>query len=268
VAELTSEVPVAGSTGGADVTGPADDASTTGLSGGVPVNGVSGGAAVVGGSGRVVRLAIVDDDPLVRAGLRILVGGSPDIDVVAEASDGAEAVAVAAAHWPDVILMDIRMPGVDGLAATRRIRSRDGAPQVIVLTTFGADEYVLEALRGGASGFLLKDTPPREILAAVRSVAAGAATLSPTVIRRLIDHVADPEAGNRRAYARSRLAVLTEREREVAILVGRGHSNAEIGTELGMSLPTVKGHVSRLLSKLDLNNRVQIALLVHDAELL
>jgi DNA-binding NarL/FixJ family response regulator len=219
-------------------------------------------------SARPIRLAIVDDDALVRAGLRILVGGSPDIEVVAEAGDGAEAVTVADAHWPDIILMDIRMPRVDGLVATRRIRSRDGAPQVIVLTTFDADEYVLEALRGGASGFLLKDTPPREILAAVRSVASGAAMLSPMVIRRLIDHVADPEASSRRARARTRLAALTEREREVAILVGHGRSNTEIATGLAMSLPTVKGHVSRLLSKLDLNNRVQIALLVHDAELL
>ncbi|MDI6100155.1 response regulator transcription factor [Actinoplanes sp. NEAU-A12] len=209
----------------------------------------------------------MDDDPLVRAGLRILVGGSPDIEVVAEAGDGAEAISVADAHWPDVILMDIRMPRVDGLVATRRIRSRAGAPQVVVLTTFDADEYVLEALRGGASGFLLKDTPPREILAAVRSVASGAATLSPTVIRRLIDHVADPEAGTRRAHARTRLTALTDREREVAVLVGQGSSNAEIGAELGMGLPTVKGHVSRLLSKLALNNRVQIAILVHDAEL-
>jgi DNA-binding NarL/FixJ family response regulator len=217
---------------------------------------------------RAIRLAIVDDDPLVRAGLRILVGGSPDIEVVAEAGDGAEAVTVADAHWPDIILMDIRMPRVDGLVATRRIRSRDGAPQVIVLTTFDADEYVLEALRGGASGFLLKDTPPREILAAVRSVASGAAMLSPMAIRRLIDHVADPEASSRRARARTRLADLTDREREVAILVGHGRSNAEIAAGLTMSLPTVKGHVSRLLSKLDLNNRVQIALLVHDAELL
>jgi DNA-binding NarL/FixJ family response regulator len=217
---------------------------------------------------RPIRLAIVDDDPLVRAGLRILVGGSPDIEVVAEAGDGAQAVTVAGAHWPDVMLMDIRMPEVDGLVATRRIRGRPGAPQVIVLTTFDADEYVLEALRGGASGFLLKDTPPREILAAVRSVASGAASLSPTVIRRLIDHVADPEAGTRRARARGRLAVLTDREREVALLVGHGRSNAEIGAGLRMSLPTVKGHVSRLLTKLDLNNRVQIALLVHDAELI
>ncbi|MDR6316527.1 DNA-binding NarL/FixJ family response regulator [Actinoplanes couchii] len=216
----------------------------------------------------MIRLMLVDDDAMVRAGLRILVGGSADIEVVAEAADGAEAVTFSDAHRPDVILMDIRMPGVDGLAATRRIRSRAGAPQVIVLTTFGADHNVLEALRSGASGFLLKDTAPLEILAAVRSVAGGAGILSPTLIRRLIDHVADPQASSRRARAQSRLAVLTEREREVAVLVGQGYSNAEIVTRLRVSLPTVKGHVSRLLSKLELNNRVQIALVVHDAELL
>ncbi|MFI7069877.1 MULTISPECIES: response regulator [Micromonospora] len=217
---------------------------------------------------RPIRLAVVDDDPLVRAGLRILVGGSPDIEVVAEAADGAQAVSMVHAHWPDVILMDVRMPRVDGLVATRRIRSRPGAPEIIVLTTFNADEYVLDALRGGACGFLLKDTPPREILAAVRTVAAGAAILSPAVVRRLIDHVADPVAGSRRARARERLAALTDRERDVAVLVGQGGSNAEIAAGLGMGVPTVKGHVSRLLAKLGLNNRVQIALLVHDAELL
>nr|WP_239177854.1 response regulator transcription factor [Actinoplanes octamycinicus] len=224
----------------------------------------SGGVGVE----RPIRLAIVDDDALVRAGLRILVGGSPEIEVVAEAGDGDEAIRVADAHWPDVMLMDVRMPRVDGLVATRRIRERANAPQVIVLTTFDADEYVLEALRGGASGFLLKDTPPLEILAAVRTVAAGKAILSPSAVRRLIDHVADPAAGTRRARARTRLAALTERETEVAVLVGRGCSNAEIATELRMGVATVKGHVSRLLTKLDLNNRVQIALLVHDAELL
>jgi DNA-binding NarL/FixJ family response regulator len=217
---------------------------------------------------RPIRLAIVDDDPLVRTGLRILLGGSPDIDVVAEAADGAEAMRLVDAHWPDVILMDIRMPTTDGLIATRRIRGRRSPPEVIVLTTFNADEYVLEALRGGASGFLLKDTPPRDIIAAIRAVAAGAPSLSPAVIRRLIDHVADPAAEPRRARARHRLTVLTDREREVALGLGRGWSNAEIGAELGMGVPTVKGHVSRLLTKLDLNNRVQVALLVHDAELL
>ncbi|GID97157.1 response regulator [Amorphoplanes digitatis] len=216
---------------------------------------------------RPIRLAIVDDDPLVRAGLRILLGGSPDIEVVAEAGDGADATAMADAHWPDVVLMDIRMPKVDGLIATRRLRSRPSPPQVIVLTTFNADEHVLDALRAGASGFLLKDTPPRDIIEAVRTVAAGAATLSPTVIRQLIDHVADPAAGPRRDRARTSLSRLTDRERAVAVTLGRGWSNAEIAAELTMSVPTVKGHVSRLLSKLGLNNRVQVALLVHDAEL-
>ncbi|PWU48840.1 DNA-binding response regulator [Micromonospora globispora] len=216
---------------------------------------------------RPIRLAIVDDDPLVRAGLRILLGGSPDIEVVAEGGDGADAVSLADAHWPDVILMDIRMPKVDGLTATQRIRCRPSAPQVIVLTTFHADEYVLEALRGGASGFLLKDTPSRDIIEAIRTVASGAATLSPAVIRQLIDHIADPAAGPRRSQARASLAQLTDREREVAVALGRGMSNAEISAELGMSVPTVKGHVSRLLTKLELNNRVQVALLIHDAEL-
>ncbi|WP_460492413.1 response regulator [Dactylosporangium cerinum] len=232
--------------------------------GGGPTGRAGGDAGRVGGvAGRPIRLVVVDDDPLVRAGLRILMGGSPDIEVVAEAGDGAEAVARALAGRDP----DIRMPRVDGLIATQRIRCRPSPPQVIVLTTFDADEYVLEALRGGASGFLLKDTPPRDIIAAVRTVAAGAAILSPAVIRRLIDHVADPLAGPRRARARQRLTALTGREHEVALALGRGLSNAEIGAELGMSVPTAKGHVSRLLSKLDLNNRVQVALLVHDAEL-
>jgi len=211
---------------------------------------------------------LVDDDPLVRAGLRFLVGGAPDIEVVAEAGDGTEAVAMAAAHWPDVILMDIRMPRADGLTATRRIRQRPSAPQVIVLTTFHADEYVLDALRGGASGFLLKDTPPLEIIEAVRSVAAGAATLSPAVIRGLIDYVADPASGSRRARARSRIDELTDREREVALAVGRGCSNAEISQRLRMSVATVKGHVSRLIAKLEMNNRTQVAVLVNEAELI
>jgi DNA-binding NarL/FixJ family response regulator len=213
-----------------------------------------------------IRLAIVDDDPLVRAGLILLLAGSSDIEVVAEGADGAEADALVDAHWPDVVLMDIRMPKVDGLVATERLRSRRNAPQVIVLTTFNADDYVLRALRAGASGFLLKDTPPRDIMHAIRTVAAGEAMLSPSVTRQLIEHVADPAAAERRARARALLDRLTARERDVAGAVGRGGSNAEIGAELGMSVPTVKAHVSRLLTKLDLNNRVQIALLVHDAD--
>jgi DNA-binding NarL/FixJ family response regulator len=217
---------------------------------------------------RPIRLAIVDDDPMVRTGLRLLFGGSADIEIVAEAADGAEALTITEAHWPDVILMDIRMPNVDGLTATQRIRSRPDPPQVIVLTTFCADDYVLEALRGGASGFLLKDTLPREIIQAVRTVAAGSSVLSPAVIRGLIDFVADPASGSRRARARSRIDELTDREREVALALGHGCSNAEISERLRMSVPTVKGHVSRLIAKLAMNNRTQVAVLVNEAELI
>jgi DNA-binding NarL/FixJ family response regulator len=216
---------------------------------------------------RPIRLAIVDDDPLVRSGLTLMLSGSPDIEIVAQAGDGAEAETMVDAHHPDVVLMDIRMPRVDGLAATRRLRARPDAPQVIVLTTFDADDYVLRALRAGAAGFLLKDTPPLDILRAVRTVAAGEATLSPSVTRKLIAHVADEAPATRREAARARLDRLTEREHEVAVAVGRGLSNAEIGAELHLGLATVKAHVSRLLTRLDLNNRVQIALLVHDAGL-
>ena len=210
-------------------------------------------------------MLVVDDDALVRAGLSLLLDGVEDIEIVAEAADGGEVADAVAEHRPDVVLMDIRMPGMDGLAATELVRGRADAPEVIVLTTFEADDYVLRALRAGAGGFLLKDTPPAEIVRAVRSVAAGEPTLSPTITRRLIDRVADGESADRRRLARERLDRLTEREREVAVAVGLGKSNAEIGRELYMSVATVKAHVSRVLEKLDLNNRVQIALLAHDA---
>jgi DNA-binding NarL/FixJ family response regulator len=214
-----------------------------------------------------VRVLIVDDDALVRAGLTMILSGAEDITVVGEAADGGEVPAAVAAHQPDVVLMDIRMPRVDGLAATEGLRRAATAPEVIVLTTFDADEFVLRALRAGASGFLLKDTPPLEILHAVRRVARGEAMLSPTVTRRLIAHVAAPGAGGGRGRAVTALEQLSEREREVALLLGQGRSNAEIAAELFMSVATVKAHVSRLLVKLDLNNRVQVALLVHDAGL-
>ncbi|HWM08581.1 MAG TPA: response regulator transcription factor [Solirubrobacteraceae bacterium] len=213
----------------------------------------------------VIRVLIVDDDALVRAGLSMMLAGTDDIRVVAEAADGAEVASAVDAYRPDLVLMDIRMPGVDGLAATERLRAREGAPQVIVLTTFDADDHVLRALRAGAAGFLLKDTPPPEIMRAIRLVAAGDAMLSPAVTRRLIDHVADDGLGARRARARELLDRLTEREREVAVAIGQGKSNADIAAELYMSVATVKAHVSRLLSKLELGNRVQIALLAHDA---
>jgi DNA-binding NarL/FixJ family response regulator len=213
-----------------------------------------------------VRVLIVDDDALVRAGLTMILSAAGDVEVVGEAADGSAVPTAVARHRPDVVLMDIRMPRVDGLAATEALRRQAGAPEVIVLTTFDADEFVLRALRAGASGFLLKDTPPGEILHAVRRVAQGEATLSPAVTRRLIAHVAAPTPPPREA-ARRRLDELSDREREVALALGRGRSNAEIAAELFMSVATVKAHVSRVLTKLGLNNRVQVALLVHDAGL-
>jgi DNA-binding NarL/FixJ family response regulator len=216
-----------------------------------------------------IRVLLVDDDPLVRAGLSFMLGGAPDIEIVGQAGDGSEVPALVAGTRPDVVLMDIRMPDVDGLAATEALRARPDAPEVIVLTTFHADEQVLRALRAGAAGFVLKDTAPAEIVEAVRRVASGAPVLSPTVTRQLITRATGPDPQqDRRARARERLAELADREREVAVAVGRGASNAEIAAELYMSVATVKAHVSRILAKLGLNNRVQIALLTHDAGLL
>ncbi|RST11189.1 response regulator transcription factor [Streptomyces sp. WAC05374] len=218
-----------------------------------------------------IRLLIVDDDPLVRAGLTFMLGGADDIEIVGEAADGADVPALVDRAAPDVVLMDIRMPHVDGLTATERLRARPGAPDVVVLTTFHADEQVLRALRAGAAGFVLKDTPPARIVDAVRRVAAGDPVLSPAVTRQLMTHVAghpDRAATTRRATAAARLDTLAEREREVALAIGRGHSNAEIAARLYMSVPTVKTHVSRVLARLGFNNRVQIALLVHDSGLL
>ena len=212
-----------------------------------------------------IRVLVVDDDALVRAALTMLLAGADDIKVVGEAADGREVEHAVAEHQPDVVLMDIRMPGMDGLAATEILRGRDRPPEVIVLTTFDADDHVLRALRAGASGFLLKDTAPADIVRAIRAVAAGEPMLSPTITRRLIGHVTGSDGGERRRHAREQLDRLTERECEVAVAIGRGKSNAEISRELYMSIATVKAHVSRLLEKLGFNNRVQIALLAHDA---
>ena len=217
---------------------------------------------------RRIGVVIVDDDALVRVGLVMMMGGAPDIRVLAEAEDGAGVLALAAEHDPDVVLMDIRMPGVDGLTATERLRALPRPPEVLVLTTFDADEHVLRALRAGAAGFLLKDTPPEEIVESVRRVARGLPVLSPSVTRRLIDRVASTGHDERAVRARERLAVLNTREAEVAVAVGEGRSNADIAATLFLSVPTVKTHVSNILTKLDLNNRVQVALLVHDAQLL
>jgi DNA-binding NarL/FixJ family response regulator len=215
-----------------------------------------------------IRLLIVDDDPLVRAGLTFMLGGAEDIEIVGEGADGREVPDLVDRLAPDVVLMDIRMPHVDGLTATERLRARPGAPEVVVLTTFHADDQVLRALRAGAAGFVLKDTAPAEIVASVRRVASGDPVLSPAVTRQLMTHVAGQQGQHRRASAGDRLAELAQREREVAVAVGHGRSNAEIAATLYMSVPTVKTHVSRILAKLGLNNRVQIALLVHDAGLL
>jgi DNA-binding NarL/FixJ family response regulator len=208
---------------------------------------------------------LIDDDALVRAGLRMILSSSEEIEVVGEAADGADAVAAVQAHRPHVVLMDIRMPVMDGIAATAAIRRLLSPPHVIVLTTFQADEHVMSALRAGADGFLLKDTAPAEIINAVRLVAAGEAMLSPSVTRTLLAHLGNDEQADRRRAAAERLASLTEREREVATAVGSGASNAEIAASLFMSEATVKAHVSRLLTKLAVANRVQIAILVHDA---
>ena len=214
----------------------------------------------------MIRVLLVDDDPLVRSGLRLMLGGADGIEVVGEADDGREVLAAVDRHRPDVLLMDIRMPQLDGIAATRLVRGQPDPPAVVVLTTFDADELVLRALQAGAAGFLLKDTPPAEIVRAIELVHAGESMLSPAITRRLIALVAgDGDAGARRDEARARLAGLTEREREVALAVGRGASNADIAAELHMSVATVKAHVSRLLSKLEVDNRVQIALLVQEA---
>jgi DNA-binding NarL/FixJ family response regulator len=213
-----------------------------------------------------IRVLVVDDDALVRAGLSMILAADEEISIVGEATDGTEVASAVAEHEPGVVLMDIRMPGMDGLAATELLRAQAGAPEVIVLTTFEADEYVLRALRAGASGFLLKHTSPADIVRAIRAVAAGDPMLSPAITRRLISHVTDTEADDRRRHARERLDRLTEREREVAVAIGLGKANAEISRELYMSVATVKAHVSRVLEKLDFNNRVQIALLAHDAD--
>jgi DNA-binding NarL/FixJ family response regulator len=214
----------------------------------------------------VVRVLLVDDDALVRAGLRLMLSSAGDLEIVGEAEDGVRAVAAVREHLPDVVLMDIRMPEMDGITATAALCRLDPAPQVIVLTTYQADEQVLSALRAGAAGFLLKHTPPADIVRAVRLVASGEAMLSPSVTRTLLSHFADTRASDRRRAAARRLALLTDRERDVALAVASGAANAEIAGGLFMSEATVKAHVSRLFTKLDVTNRVQIAIVVHDAE--
>jgi DNA-binding NarL/FixJ family response regulator len=205
-----------------------------------------------------VRVLIVDDQALLRGSLRVLIETEPDLIVVGEAGTGAEAVDLVRAERPDVVLMDVRMPGMDGIEATRRITAHEHAPKILILTTFDLDEYVYSALRAGASGFLLKDTPPAQLLDAVRVVACGEALLAPTVTRRLIaEFVRHPEPAQHPART---LAGITEREREVLTLIARGLSNSEIEHHLQLSRGTVKTHIGRLLAKLDARDRAQLVI--------
>jgi DNA-binding NarL/FixJ family response regulator len=219
-----------------------------------------------------IRVILVDDDPLVRAGLGMILNGATDIEIVGEAADGIDAVALAHDVSADIVLMDIRMPRMDGLEATRQLVRRPNPPKVIVLTTFDADEFVARALADGAAGFLLKDTRPADIVDGVRRVARGEPILSPTVtaqlIRQFTNGASDRAADGRSAEAMALIDRLTEREREVAVAVGRGKSNTEIAAELYVSVATVKAYVSRVLDKLDASNRVQIAIRVRDAGLI
>ena len=212
-----------------------------------------------------IRVLLVDDDALVRAGLTMMLDGANGIEVVGEATDGDEVPAAVDAHAPDVVLMDLRMARTDGITATRRLRARARAPEVIVLTTFDADENVLGGLRAGASGFLLKDSPPPRIVEAIRRVAAGDAILSASITRRLMDRAVAESGAEERA--RAALASLTPREHEVVLGIARGKTNAEIAARLFMSVATVKSHITHILTKLALTNRTQIALLAHDADL-
>jgi DNA-binding NarL/FixJ family response regulator len=208
----------------------------------------------------VISVLLVDDEALVRAGLRMILETADDVTVVGEAEDGRAAIDAVGRDRPDVVLMDIRMPRLDGLAATAAIRALPQPPAVVVLTTFDSDDEVFRALEAGATGFLLKDTPPAELLRAVRLAAAGDSMLSPTVTRRVITRFTAEDRTNRRRDALDRLRDLTEREREVLVEIGRGHANADIAKLLFMSEATVKTHVSHLFEKLSVTNRVQLAI--------
>jgi DNA-binding NarL/FixJ family response regulator len=216
----------------------------------------------------MISVLLVDDEELVRFGLRTVLEAAGDFTVVGEAGNGADGVAAAAELRPDVVLMDIRMPVMDGLTATEQILALPDPPQVAVLTTFHVDEYVYAALAAGAAGFLLKDTPPRQIAAAVRAVADGTASLSPAVTTTLIESYVERKAVPRRVEALRKVDGLSDREREVLVLLGSGESNAELAKRLFVSEATVKTYVSRLLTKLDIANRTQAAILAHEAGLL
>ena len=214
-----------------------------------------------------IRVLLVDDQSLLRLGFRMVLEAQPDIEVVGEAGDGAQAVAMTRSLHPDVVLMDVRMPVLDGIQATRQIVASGSVARILVLTTFNLDEYVFAALRAGASGFLLKDVPPADLLTGIRAVAAGDAVVAPNVTRRLLDalagHLPDPATG--RSPTDQRLAQLTDREQQVLVQVARGHSNAEIAQLLTVSEATVKTHVGRILTKLDLRDRVQVVVFAYEA---
>ncbi|MEW2503922.1 response regulator transcription factor [Amycolatopsis sp. NPDC047767] len=212
----------------------------------------------------MIKVVLLDDEVLVRSGIRMILESDPEIRVVAEAGDGTGVAELVAQYRPDVVLTDIQMPGVDGLEVTRVVTALPEAPAVVVLTTFDLDEYVHTALRHGATGFLLKDTPPRDLVSAVHVVHRGEAMLSPAVTRRLLGEFA---SGGAMETAKARLAALTSREREVAVAVAEGWSNAVIATKLGVSQATVKVHLGRIMSKVEAANRTQVAILVHDAGL-
>ena len=217
--------------------------------------------------GGVVRVALVDDQQLVRAGFRMVIDSQPDLEVALEAGDGAQALRLLADHRVDVVLMDVRMPHLDGLTATARLTAAPDAPRVIVLTTFDLDEYVLEAIRSGASGFLLKDAPPEEMLAAIRTVHAGDAVIAPSSTRRLLEHLVTALPADQAAPQHDALAGLTEREREVLVLMARGRSNTEIAADLFVAEATVKTHVGRILAKLDARDRVQAVVTAYETGL-
>jgi len=224
---------------------------------------MSGGAPI---TDKPIRLLLADDQQLLRTGFRMVLGTEPDLDIVGEAGDGVEAVDLARRLLPDVVLMDIRMPRLDGVAATRAIVTARLPVRVLILTTFDLDEYVVGALRAGASGFLAKDVPATDLVSAIRTVAAGEAVVAPRILRRLLDNWAhalpDPDATPPRD-----LAALTDREREVLVQVARGQSNAEIAKELRVSETTVKTHVGHLLTKLNLRDRVQAVVLAYETGL-
>ncbi len=224
-----------------------------------------------GPAGAPVRVALVDDQQLVRAGFRMVIDSQPDLEVVVEAGDGAQALRLLASHPVDVVLMDVRMPNLDGLSATAQLTASTGGdvPRVIVLTTFDLDEYVLAAIRAGASGFLLKDAPPEEMLAAIRTVHAGDAVIAPSSTRRLLEHLvtALPVDAPADTEAQHALDQLTEREREVLVLMARGRSNLEIASELFVAEATVKTHVGRILAKLHARDRVQAVVTAYETGL-